>query len=67
MKNISKPGFMALQFPLPPLNVQEKIIKVIESKRLESRTLLEKSIDNRKTLTKEIEKLILGTLSVEDL
>lgn len=67
MKNISKPALMALQFPLPPLNVQEKIIKSIESKRVESRTLLQKSSDNLKALTKKVEKYILGTLSVEDL
>ncbi len=66
MKNISKPALMALQFPLPPLSVQEKIIKIIESKRVESRALLQKASDNRKTLVKKVEKFILGTLSVED-
>lgn len=67
MKNISKPALMALLFPLPPLSVQEKIIKVIESKRIESRALLQKASGNRNALTKKIEKLILGNLSVEEL
>ena len=67
MKNISKPALMALQFPLPPLSVQGKIIKIIESKRVESRMLLQKASDDRKALVKKVEKLILGTLSVENL
>lgn len=67
MKNISKPALMALQFPLPPLSVQEKIVQIIESKRIESGSLLQKASDNRKALTKKVEKLLLGNLSVEDL
>jgi len=67
MKNISKPALLSLKFPLPPLEIQKKIIDVIEAKRNESRTLLNGAKKKLEEVSKQIEKLILGTLSVEDL
>lgn len=67
MKNISKPALMALRFPLPPLNIQKNIIEKMGVMRSESRSLLEGANKTRKALALAVEKLILGTLSVEDL
>jgi len=67
MKNISKPALMALQFPLPPLEIQLKIISVIEAKRNQSQVLLSEAIRNKKEAAIQVEKLILGTISVEDI
>lgn len=67
MKNISKPALMSLRFPLPSLDDQREIVLKIESRRVESRSLLDQSYSDKKDLALEIEKLILGTLSVEDL
>ena len=65
MKKISKPGLMALRFPLPPLKTQEEIIAELEAKRRESRLLQNVAKENKKIAEKEIEKMILGTRPVE--
>jgi type I restriction enzyme S subunit len=67
MKNISKPALMALQFPLPPLDIQEEIISEIEEKRKEASALQNDAKVSQKQAEVEIERMILGTLSVEDL
>lgn len=67
MKNISKPGLMALKFPLPPLEKQREIVEELESRRDHGRLLQNTSVGRRETITVEIEKLILGTLSVEEI
>lgn len=67
MKNISKPALLALQFPLPPLDVQANIISIIEAKRKEAKSLQNNAKKRQKAAKIEVEKLILGTLSVEEL
>jgi type I restriction enzyme, S subunit len=67
MKKISKPGLMSLKFPLPPLNIQKRIIATITEMREESNLLEKKANAVRDKFTKTVEKLILGTLSVEKL
>lgn len=67
MKKISKPGLMGLKFPLPPLNIQKNTIDAIATMREESNLLDNKAKTLVKESTKTVEKLILGTLSVEEL
>jgi len=67
MKNISKPALLSLKFPLPPLEIQKKIMDVIEARRDKSRTLLTGAQKKQAEVSKQVEKLILGTLSVEDI
>jgi type I restriction enzyme S subunit len=65
MKNISKPGLMALQFPIPPLEVQKKIVSELSKKREELNSLQDAAIENLKSATKRVEKMILGLRLVE--
>ena len=67
MKNISKPSLMALQFPLPPLKVQKKIIDETSSKRKEINSLQDTARTNLRKATTELEKMILGIRSMEDI
>jgi hypothetical protein len=67
MKNISKPALMALRFPLPPLDIQKRIISEIESKRREASLLQGRANKNQNKVAREIEQMILGTRSVEDI
>lgn len=67
MKNISKPALLSLKFPLPPLEIQKKIMDVIKARRDESRILLAGAQKMQEEVSKQVEKLILGTLSVEDI
>ena len=66
MKNITKPALMALQFPLPPLHVQEKIVNELSTKRLEVNYLQEAARERLKITTKGVEQLILGISPVEE-
>jgi type I restriction enzyme S subunit len=65
MKNISKPSIMALRFPLPPLDIQERIISDIEAKKREARYSYYAAQEQQKLLSTEIEQMILGTHSAE--
>lgn len=65
MKKISKPGLMALRFPLPSLETQKEIIAELDAKRRESRLLQNEAKENQKMVAMEIEKMILGTRPVE--
>jgi len=67
MKNISKPALMALQFPLPPLDVQKKIISELRKKRKELNFLQDTARENLKSATNRVEKMILGLRPVEDI
>ena len=60
MKNISKPALMALQFPLPPINIQQKIISEINSKKQEISFLQDNARERLNVTIKNIEKMILG-------
>lgn len=65
MKNISKPALMALQFPLPSLEIQASIIAHIEAKRTEARSLLDAAKEKQRQGAKETEQMILGTRLVK--
>lgn len=65
MKNISKPALLALQFPLPPLDVQEDIISNIEKQRFAAQLLTDTVRERKKRVSMEIEQMILGTRPVE--
>lgn len=67
MKNISKPALMDLKFPLPPLDIQERIVSEIATKRDASRSLLDGVMEKQHKLTADIEAMILGTYPVEKL
>jgi type I restriction enzyme, S subunit len=67
MKNISKPTLMALQFSLPPLKVQEKIIDKLSSKRKEINSFQEVARITLKRATTVVEKMILGTHTVKNI
>jgi type I restriction enzyme S subunit len=67
MKNISKPALMALQFPLPPLKVQKKIVAEISSKRKDINSLQYAARTSLKRATTVVEKMILGLRQVEDI
>lgn len=60
MKKVSKPGLLNLEFPLPPLEVQESLLKHITSER--KRIANErKAAEQRAAQTKiEVEEMILG-------
>ena len=60
MKNITKPSLLALKFPLPPLEVQESLLKHITSERkriAKERQTAEKRSAQMKI---EVEEMILG-------
>lgn len=65
MKKISKPALMALRFPLPPLDIQKKIISEIETKRREVCLLQDRTNKNQNKVAREIEQMILGIRPVE--
>jgi type I restriction enzyme S subunit len=67
MKNISKPALMALKFPLPPLNKQNEIIGEIGIMRQEASLFQNNVWKNLNNAAREVEKMILGVNSVEDL
>ena len=67
MKNISKPALMALQIPLPPLKVQGKVIAELILKRKEINNHQEAASNTLKRATTAVEKMILGTFSLEDI
>jgi len=67
MKNISKPALMALQFPIPPLKVQTKIVSELSKKREELNFLQDAARENLKIATNRVEQMILGTRSVENI
>lgn len=67
MKNISKPALMALQISLPPLKVQEKVIAELLLKRKEITNHQETASNTLKMATSAVEKMILGTFTVEDI
>jgi type I restriction enzyme S subunit len=67
MKNISKPALMALKFPLPPRNKQNVIIGEIGLMRQEASLLQNNARKNLSNAASEVEKMILGVKSVEDI
>ncbi|MBU2622261.1 MAG: restriction endonuclease subunit S [Proteobacteria bacterium] len=67
MKNITKPALMALQFPLPTLDAQEKIVTELRAKRMEVDYLQEEVRERLKITTKGVEQMILGIRPVEGL
>jgi type I restriction enzyme S subunit len=67
MKNISKPALMALQFPLPPLDVQKEIVSELSKNREELNFLQDTARENLKRATNRVEKMILGLCPVEDI
>ncbi|MBW2155008.1 MAG: restriction endonuclease subunit S [Deltaproteobacteria bacterium] len=67
MKKISKPTILGFRFPLPPLNKQYEIIGEIGLMRQEARLLQDKARKNLSNAANEVEKLILGVKSVEDI
>ena len=60
MKNISKPALMALQFPLPALEFQKKIVSELSTKRKAVNSLQDAARVSLKNATKEVEQIILG-------
>ena len=67
MKNISKPAIMSLKFPLPPLDKQNEIVDEIGLMRQEAILLQNKARTNLSNAASEVEKMILGVKSVEDI
>ena len=67
MKNISKPALMALKFPLPTLNKQNEIVGKIGLMRQEASLLQNKARKNLSNAASEVEKMIFGIKSVEDI
>jgi type I restriction enzyme S subunit len=65
--NINSQELRSLNIPLPPLKVQQSIMKRVESGCAKIQQIKEDSEQLEKETSSNIEKLILGTLSVEDL
>lgn len=65
MKNISKPALMGLKFPLPPLEVQKKIVSELNIKRNEANYLRDMARENLRRVKMEIEQMIFGTRPAE--
>ena len=64
MKNISKPALMALKLPLPPLDIQEKLISEIKEKRQIADSYQKAANENTKIAKKNLEQMILGKFSI---
>lgn len=54
-----------VELPLPPISEQEKLIKIVQEARTESGRAREEAMSLKRIAEKEIERMILGTLSVE--
>jgi type I restriction enzyme S subunit len=67
MKKISKPTILGFRFPLPPINKQNEIIDKIGLMRHEASLLQNKACKNLSNAASEVEKMILGVKSVEDI
>ncbi|NQU66113.1 MAG: restriction endonuclease subunit S, partial [SAR324 cluster bacterium] len=67
MKKVTKPALLALRIPLPPIEVQKEIIKVLLKKRAETTSLFKRAKESIKKTEIQIEQMILGTISVEDI
>jgi type I restriction enzyme, S subunit len=65
MKNISKPALLNLNFPLPPLAIQGKLVAEIEAARSQARYMKHKSEMIVEEAKHNIEEMILGIRSVE--
>lgn len=56
-----------IELPLPPIVEQKRLINIVHEARNEIGRAKDEAVNLRRHSEKEIEKLILGTLSVEDL
>ena len=65
--NINSQELRSLNLPLPPLKVQQNIMKNVESGRAKIQQIKEASEKLQIEASSNIEKLILGNLSVENL
>ncbi len=65
--NINSQELRSLLLPLPPLDIQQKIMEHIEINRQVISSQKQEITMLKQETQKKIEKLILGTLSVEDL
>ena len=65
--NINSQELRSLRLPLPPIDIQQEIMARIEAGRNEIIQQLETAAQLHSKTQSEIEKMILGTLSVEDL
>jgi type I restriction enzyme S subunit len=67
MKNISKPALMALRFPNPPIEVQEKIVEILTVERDKAILLQGEARENLENVIKIIEEMIIGNCIIEEL
>ena len=65
--NINSQELRSLLLPLPPLNIQHKIMKHIETNKQNNASKNHEATVLKEDTQKKTEQLILGTLSVEDL
>lgn len=65
MKNISKPSLLSLNFPLPPLSIQEQIVNEIKETRNRAQSLKQKADMIIKEAKQNVEKMILGIRPVD--
>ena len=56
-----------VELPLPPIFEQKRLIKIVQEARNEIGRSKDEALNLKRHAEKEIEKMILGTLSVEDL
>jgi type I restriction enzyme M protein len=65
--NINSQEICSFQIPLPPLSIQEEIVKLVAYKRAEIAKAREDAEKKTLNIEGEIEALILGTKKLEDL
>jgi restriction endonuclease S subunit len=65
--NINSQELLSLNIPLPPIDIQQKIMEHIESNKQAISSKQQEMFMLKQEIQEKIEKLILGTLSLEDL